>query len=59
MEKTIEKINLKCGCAVTPEGKFILGDTCKEKNCGECRVVNQIHPFGSKRFMDLMFNLQE
>lgn len=47
---------LKCGCKVK-DGKFILGKGCKERNCGECRLMVNIHPFGKKRVVDFMFDL--
>lgn len=42
-------IELKCGCQVTGEGKFIVGEVCNNKNCIECKILVDLHPFGSKR----------
>lgn len=50
-------VELKCGCEVTEEGQFILGECCEKANCGECRMVAQMHPFGKKRLADLMLTL--
>jgi len=33
-------VELKCGCEVTDEGKFVLGDPCMSKNCTECAICN-------------------
>ncbi|MEK6824770.1 MAG: hypothetical protein AABX12_03815 [Nanoarchaeota archaeon] len=43
-------VELKCGCQVTDEGKFVVGDACRSKNCTECQTIAELHPFGSKRF---------
>ena len=40
-------VELKCGCQVTNEGKFIVGDSCV--NCTECNTISELHPFGEKR----------
>ena len=40
-------IELKCGCKITEEGKFIVGERCK--NCKECNTISELHPFGIKR----------
>lgn len=48
---------LKCGCKVE-DGKFVLGNGCKERNCGECRLLVKLHPFGNKRVIDFMFDLK-
>lgn len=47
---------LKCGCSVR-NGRFVLGKGCRERNCGECRMMAKIHPFGRKRIVDLMFKI--
>jgi len=38
-------VNLKCGCEVTEEGKFVTGDSCKIKQCQVCTVLENHHPF--------------
>ena len=40
-------IKLRCGCQVTDEGKFIVGNGCI--NCKECQTISNLHPFGNKR----------
>ena len=50
------KINLKCGCSITEKGEFKVGKGCTERNCGECRTISQLHPFGKKRFTDILFH---
>ena len=42
--------SLRCGCEVTDDGKFVLGQGCKERNCTECQTIAELHPFGTKRF---------
>jgi len=42
-------VELKCGCQVNDEGKFIVGDNCKENNCKECITISELHPFGENR----------
>ena len=44
-------IKLKCGCEITDDGIFIIGAKCL--NCIECNAMPNLHPFGSKRFVDL------
>ncbi len=51
-------VTLKCSCWIDSDGQFHLGERCVEANCGECRVVQQLHPFGSKRLADLLFHLE-
>ena len=48
-------VELKCGCEVTKEGKFVLGEGCKTRNCSECKSMVELHPFGNERFMDLFW----
>jgi len=52
-----KQIVLKCGCKISIEGTFLIGDPCKEKNCGECKLISQLHPFGTKRIVDTLFRL--
>lgn len=40
-------IELKCGCRVTRDGKFLIGVACAE--CRECNFVSEVHPFGRGR----------
>jgi hypothetical protein len=42
-------ITLKCGCQVTEEGKFIVGERCRKNNCYNCITISEQHPFGDKR----------
>ena len=42
-------VELKCGCQVTEEGKFELGDNCKDNGCKECNTLVDLHPFGDNR----------
>jgi hypothetical protein len=56
--KTMATITLKCGCQVNDKGEWILGKECAEKNCGECRMIAQLHPFTKKRIADLLFKLE-
>ena len=49
-------VTLKCGCQVTDEGKFVVGEVCLKDNCSECLTISELHPFGAKRFADLNFN---
>lgn len=46
-------IKLRCGCSVTEEGRFILGESCEAKGCKECASLRELHPFGEKRLSDL------
>ncbi len=46
---------LKCGCSVSDDGSWVFGDVCREKNCGECRLLASLHPFTKARLSDLMF----
>ena len=39
--------NLKCGCEVTDNGKFVVSERCR--NCRECNMIAELHPFGVKR----------
>lgn len=55
IKKNLMSLTLKCGCQVTEEGKFIVGEVCMKARCGECRTVSKLHPFGDRRFADLMF----
>jgi len=48
-------ITLRCGCKIDENGKFILAEECK--NCPECNLVKELHPFGNKMLRDLSFNL--
>ena len=41
------EIILRCGCRVTDQSKFIVGDFCKQ--CDECTLLENLHPFGSMR----------
>ncbi len=50
-------IVLKCGCEVNDHGRFLLGELCTKMNCGECRTIQILHPFGPKRFADLLFGI--
>ena len=43
-------VDLKCGCKVEDDGSFVLGNECKDKNCTECQTIQELHPFGIKRF---------
>lgn len=55
----MSEITMKCGCKVNEQGQFTLGDTCKERNCGECRLMSKgMHPFGGKRVLDFMMKLE-
>jgi len=40
-------VQLRCGCEVTEEGKFKVGERCAQ--CLECNTVSELHPFGEKR----------
>jgi hypothetical protein len=40
-------IKLKCGCTVSEEGKFEVGERCV--NCAECNTISKLHPFGVGR----------
>ena len=42
-------VDLKCGCRVTDDGKFILGENCKTNDCKECNTLTELHPFGENR----------
>jgi len=42
-------VELKCGCQVTDEGKFVLGDNCKDNGCKECNTLVDLHPFRDNR----------
>ena len=42
-------VELKCGCQVTEEGKFIVGENCKNNECKECNTISELHPFGENR----------
>ena len=44
---------------VTEEGEFTVGQGCIDRNCGECRTVSKLHPFGKKRFADIMFDMKD
>jgi hypothetical protein len=44
-------IMLKCGCIVTEEGDFIVGQGCKQ--CKECNAVGKLHPFGDDRIIKI------
>ena len=44
-------IMLKCGCMVTEEGEFVVGQGCK--HCKECNAVSALHPFGDDRILDI------
>jgi len=44
-------IMLKCGCTVTEDGKFIVGQGCRL--CKECNAVGKLHPFGDDRIISL------
>ncbi len=44
-------IMLRCGCMVTEEGEFIVGQGCR--NCKECNAVGNLHPFGNSRISKL------
>ena len=46
-------VKLRCGCEVTDQGKFVLGEGCSE--CAECNAVSELHPFGGKRISNLVF----
>jgi len=48
---------LKCGCAINEAGEFVIGKSCMDKNCGECRMIAQLHPFGEKRIVDMLFKI--
>jgi hypothetical protein len=43
-------VNLKCGCEVTEDGEFVLGENCTNNECRECNAMQDLHPFGTKRF---------
>jgi hypothetical protein len=45
-------IRLRCGCMVNDDGKFEVGDHCR--NCVECNAVAQIHPFGTRRLAEVV-----
>ena len=47
---------LKCGCTIE-NGAFTLENQCQEKNCGECRMIAQMHPFAKKRMVDFLFKM--
>ena len=40
-------IILRCGCTVTQDGKYIVGERCR--NCKECNHISNLHPFGMGR----------
>ena len=42
-------VNLRCGCEVTEEGKFVVGDGCRMGGCKECTTLETLHPFGNER----------
>lgn len=42
---------LRCGCMVTEEGEFIVGQGCS--HCKECNAVSKLHPFGNDRITEL------
>jgi len=42
-------IELKCGCNITQEGKFEVGEKCKTNQCRECLTISELHPFGEGR----------
>ncbi len=44
-------IMLKCGCLVSEEGEFIVGQGCK--HCKECNAVSALHPFGDDRILEI------
>jgi len=46
-------VKLVCGCTVTEEGKFVVGEKCEQGNCKECNTIAQLHPFGEKRFQSV------
>ena len=46
---------LKCGCRIE-NGKFIVGEHCKESGCRECNTIATMHPFGNVRFKDIMWS---
>lgn len=48
-------VKLRCGCEVTEQGKFVLGEGCKSSGCAECKAVSELHPFGGKRISNLVF----
>lgn len=48
-------MKLKCGCEITSDGKFNLGENCTKYNCKDCELISQIHPFGEKRIKNLLF----
>lgn len=52
-------ITLKCGCKITKEGKFIFWENCKGKDCKECNLMQELHPFSEKRLDDLGFHNHE
>lgn len=43
-------IELKCGCKIDDNGKFLIGKKCLNNKCNECISMKDIHPFGNKRF---------
>jgi hypothetical protein len=43
----MESVRLRCGCEVSEEGKFNVGERCE--NCVECNTISKLHPFGAKR----------
>ncbi|MBI1970962.1 hypothetical protein HYS47_04395 [Candidatus Woesearchaeota archaeon] len=44
---TTTSITLRCGCSVTQEGAFQVGERCK--HCHECNTISKTHPFGEER----------
>ena len=42
-------VDLKCGCQVTDDGKFVVGENCKDNDCKECNTLETLHPFGDGR----------
>ena len=50
-------VQLKCGCEITEDGEFKIGEPCTQRNCGECKLISQLHPFGKKRIVDVLFKL--
>ena len=50
-------IRLKCGCSISEDGKFIVGERCKY--CLECNTISEIHPFTGKHLDDLGFHNHE